>query len=56
LRKEFAGTLKSSFALMGGVHLSLNMPADWLIGEANAFLEKCRDRPVIVSIETPEEA
>ena len=55
VRKEFAGTLLTSFGMMGSVHFSLEMPGS-VIGDANQFLERARGKRVLVTIEIQEVA
>ncbi len=51
MKKEFAGTLLTSFGMMGSIHFSLEMPGS-LIGDTNQFLEKANGRHVLVTVET----
>ncbi len=53
MKKEFAGTLMSSFGMMGSVHFSLEMPGS-LIGDTNQFLEGIKGKRILVSVETQE--
>ena len=55
MKKEFAGTLLTSFGMMGSVHFSLEMPGS-IIGDANQFLEGARGKRVLVTVETQEVA
>jgi hypothetical protein len=55
MKKEFAGTLLTSFGMMGSVHFSLEMPGS-IIGDANQFLEGARGKRVLVTVETQEAA
>ncbi len=55
VKKEFAGTLQTSFGMMGSVHFSLEMPGS-LVGDANQFLEGARRKRVLVTVETQEVA
>jgi hypothetical protein len=54
MRKEFAGTLLTSFGMMGSVHFSLEMPGS--LGDTNHFLEGARGKRVLVTVETQEVA
>lgn len=53
MKKEFAGTLLTSFGMMGSIHFSLEMPGS-AIGDANRFLEGARRKRVLVTVETQE--
>ena len=55
MKKQFVGTLLTSFGMMGSVHFSLEMPGS-IIGDANRFLEGARGKRVLVTIETQEVA
>jgi hypothetical protein len=52
VRREFAGTLQTSFGMMGTVHLCLNVPGS--LGDTNQFLEEAIGKRVLVTIETQE--
>jgi len=54
MKKEFAGTLLTSFGMMGTVHLCLKMPGS--LGDTNQFLEEAIGKPVLVTVETQEVA
>ena len=51
MKREFAGTLMSSFGMMGSVHFSLEIPSS-IIGDTNQFLEGARGKRVLVTVET----
>jgi hypothetical protein len=53
MKKEFAGTLLSSFGMMGSIHFSLEMPGS-LVGDTNQFLQGARGKPVLVMVKTQE--
>ena len=53
MKKQFVGTLLTSFGMMGSVHFSLEMPGS-IIGDANQFLEGARGKRVLVTVETQE--
>ena len=53
VRKEFAGTLLTSFGMMGTVHFSLELPGS-IIGDTNRFLEAAVGRRVLVTVEAEE--
>ena len=53
MKKEFAGTLLSSFGMMGSVHFSLELPGS-IIGDTNRFLEAAVGRRVLVIVEAEE--
>ena len=53
MKKQFAGTLLTSFGMTDSVHFSLEMPVS-LIGDANQFLEGVRRKRVLVTVETQE--
>ncbi len=53
MKKQFAGTLLTSFGMMGSVHFSLEMPGS-IVGDANQFLEGARRKRVLVTVETQE--
>lgn len=53
VKKEFAGTLLSSFGMMGSVHFSLELPGS-IIGDTNRFLEAAVGRRVLVTVEAEE--
>ena len=53
MKKQFAGTLLTSFGMMGSVHFSLEMPGS-IVGDANQFLEVARRKRVLVTVETQE--
>ena len=55
MKKEFAGTLLTSFGMMGSVHFSLEMPGS-IVGDANQFLEEAKGKRVLVTVETQEVA
>jgi hypothetical protein len=55
MRKEVAGTLLTSFGMMGSVHFNLEMPGS-VIGDTNQFLEEAKGKRVLVTIETQEVA
>lgn len=52
MKKEFAGTLQTSFGMMGIVHLCLGVPGS--LGDANQFLEEAIGKRVLLTIETQE--
>jgi hypothetical protein len=52
VKKEFAGTLQTSFGMMGTVHLCLEMPG--FLGDTNQFLEGAKGKRVLVTVETQE--
>ncbi len=52
MRKEFAGTLQTSFGMMGTVHFCLNVPGS--LGDTNQFLEGAIGMRVLVTVETQE--
>jgi hypothetical protein len=54
MKKEFAGTLLTSFGMMGSIHFSLEMPGS--LGDANQFLEGAKGKRVLVTVETQEVA
>jgi len=54
VRKEFAGTLQTSFGMMGTVHFCLEMPGS--LGDTNQFLEGAIGMRVLVTVETQEVA
>lgn len=51
--KEFAGTLQSSFGMMGLIHFGLEMPGS-LVGDKNQFLQGADGKLVLVMVETQE--
>jgi len=53
MKKEFAGTLQTSFCMMGSVHLNLEVPGSFL-GDSNLFLDEVRGKRVLVTVETQE--
>ena len=53
MKKEFAGTLLTSFGMMGTVHFSLELPGS-IIGDTNRFLEAVVGRQVLVTVEAEE--
>jgi len=53
VKKEFAGTLQTSFCMMGSVHLNLEIPGSFL-GDANQFLNGVKGKRVLVTVETQE--
>ena len=53
VKKEFAGTLQTSFCMMGAVHLNLEIPGSFL-GDANQFLNGIKGKRVLVTVETQE--
>lgn len=53
MKKEFAGTLQTSFCMMGAVHLNLEIPGSFL-GDANQFLNGVKGKRVLVTVETQE--
>ena len=53
MKKEFAGTLLSSFGMMGTVHFSLELPGSF-IGDTNRFLEVAVGKRVLVTVEAEE--
>jgi len=53
MKKEFAGTLQTSFCMMGSVHLNLEVPGSFL-GDSNLFLDEVRGMRVLVTVETQE--
>jgi hypothetical protein len=53
MRKEFAGTLLTSFGMMGTVHFNLEMPGS-IIGDTNQFLEEAKGKRVLVTVEIQE--
>ena len=53
VKKEFAGTLLTSFGMMGTVHFSLELPGS-VIGDTNRFLEAAVGRRVLVTVEAEE--
>jgi hypothetical protein len=53
VKKEFAGTLLSSFGMMGLVHFSLELPGS-IIGDTNRFLEAAVGKRVLVTVEAEE--
>lgn len=55
VKKEFAGTLRTSFCMMGSVHLHLEIPGSFL-GDANQFLDEVKGKSVLVTVESLEVA
>jgi len=53
VKKEFAGTLLTSFGMMGTVHFSLELHGS-VIGDTNRFLEAAVGRRVLVTVEAEE--
>ena len=53
MRKEIAGTLLTSFGMMGSVHFNLEIPGSF-IGDTNQFLEEAKGKRVLVTVETQE--
>lgn len=53
MKAEFAGTLQTSFGMMGMVHFSLQI-SNSFIGDTNRFLEDARGKRVLVIVETQE--
>ena len=53
MKKQFAGTLLTSFGMMGSVHFNLELPGS-IIGDTNQFLEGAKGKRVLVTVETEE--
>jgi len=53
MKKQFAGTLLTSFGMMGSVHFNLELPGS-IIGDTNQFLEEAKGKRVLVTVETEE--
>lgn len=48
---HWTGTLRTSFQLMGGLHLSMELEGYPDTGDTNAFLERMKGRKIRMTIE-----